>query len=312
VTEMAPVAPGLYWRVIYERGPSEPIGIAGSGKLAQAIGRLLRERGEPVVCIAGRDPFRTRLAAEFIGDGVEPAGLAELPGRASRLLIAVSDSALHDVAEALAAGVSGTGLALHTCGAKDIEELAPLRLRGFSCGTLHPLQTICSPEQGVAALRGAAFAVSGDGPGVEWAERIVELLGGRTLRIRPEARPLYHAAAAMASNYVAALLDAAQSLLATAAGEDGDSALRALGPLVRTAVDNILERGPVAALTGPIERGDAGTVRLHLDALASVSPVIRDLYCAAGLQALDMARRKGLAAGAADRTEALLRRNGNR
>jgi predicted short-subunit dehydrogenase-like oxidoreductase (DUF2520 family) len=225
------------------------------------------------------------------------------------LLIAVSDSALEDVAETLAAGISGTGLALHTCGAKDIEELAPLRLRGFFCGTLHPLQTVCSPGQGVAALRGAAFAVSGDGPAVEWAERIVELVEGRALRIRPEARPLYHAAAAMASNYVAGLIDAAQSLLATAAGEDADSALGALAPLIRAAVENILERGPVAALTGPIERGDAGTVRLHLEALASAPPSIRDLYRAAGLYALDVARRKGLAAGAADRMEALLRRS---
>jgi predicted short-subunit dehydrogenase-like oxidoreductase (DUF2520 family) len=297
--------------MVSERRPSAPIGIAGSGNLAQALGRLLRERGEPVRCIAGRDPVRTRLAAEFIGGGVEPVACAELPGRASRLLIAVSDSALKDVAEALAAGISGTGVALHTCGAKDIEELAPLRLRGFSCGTLHPLETICSPEQGVAALPRAAFTVSGDGPAVEWAERIVELLEGRTLRIRPGARPLYHAAAVMASNYVAALIDAAQSLLATASGEDGDSALRALAPLVHTAVENILERGPVAALTGPIARGDVGTVRLHLEALAGAPPSIRDLYRAAGLHTLDVARRKGLEPGAADRTEALLRRNEN-
>ncbi len=142
----------------------------------------------------------------------------------------------------------------------------------------------------MAALRGAAFAVSGDGPGVEWAEQIVKLLEGQVLRIRPDARPLYHAAAVMASNY-AGLIDAAQSLLATAAGEDGDSALRALAPLVRTAVENIFERGPVAALTGPIERGDAGTVRLHLEALASAPRHIQDLHRAAGLHTLDVARR---------------------
>jgi predicted short-subunit dehydrogenase-like oxidoreductase (DUF2520 family) len=273
------------------------------------MGRLLRQRGEPVACVAGRDVVRTRLAAEFIGGKVEPVGYGELPGRASRFLIAVSDSALQIVAEALAAGVSGTGLALHTCGAKDIEELAPLRMRGFSCGTLHPLQTICSPEQGLRTLPGSAFAVSGDGPGLEWAERIVSLLEGRALRIRPDARPLYHAAAVMASNYVAGLIDAAQNLLASAAGEDGDSALRALAPLVRTAVENIFEQGPVAALTGPIERGDAGTVRLHLDALASVPRHVQDLYRAAGLHTLDVARRKGLAAGAAERMEGLLRGN---
>jgi predicted short-subunit dehydrogenase-like oxidoreductase (DUF2520 family) len=95
--------------------------------------------------------------------------------------------------------------------------------------------------------------------------------------------------------------------LAAAAGEDGDSALRALEPLVRTAVESVFEQGPVAALTGPIERGDAGTVRLHLEALASTPRRIQDLYRAAGLQTLDVARRKGLAAGAAERIEALLR-----
>lgn len=271
------------------------------------MGRLLRERGEPVVCVAGRDAERTRLAAEFIGDKVDPVGYGELSDRASRVLIAVSDSALQDVAESLAKGVSGAGIALHTCGAKDIEELRPLRLRGFSCGTLHPLQTIGSPAQGLRALPGAAFAVSGDGPAVDWAERLVGLLDGRALRIRPEARPLYHAAAVMASNYVDALIDAAQGLLATASGEDGDRALRALEPLVRATVENVFERGPVAALTGPIERGDAGTVRLHLEALDSAPRRIQDLYRAAGVQTLDIARRKGLAAGAAERMEALLR-----
>ena len=273
------------------------------------MARLLRERGEAVVCIAGRDPVRTRLAAKFIGGDVAAVGYAELAGRASRLLIAVSDAAVRDVAETLAAGVAGSGLALHTSGVKDIQELAPLRLRGFSCGTLHPLQTICSPEQGREALRGVAFAVSGDEAAAGWARQIVERLDGQVLNIPPAARPLYHAAAVMASNYIAGMVDAAQSLMAAASGEDRDTALRALAPLVRTSVENIFERGPVAALTGPLERGDAGTVRLHLEALASAPRNIQDLYRAAGLHTLDAARRKGLADGAAKRMEAILRGN---
>jgi predicted short-subunit dehydrogenase-like oxidoreductase (DUF2520 family) len=289
--------------------PSERIGIAGAGRLASAIARLLREHGEPVVCIAGRDPVRTRLAAEFIGGDVEPVRYAELPSRASRFLIAVSDSAIKDVAEALAAGAAGNEIALHTCGTKDIEDLATLRLRGVHCGTLHPLQTICSPEQGLRALRGAAFAVSGDGPALDWAERIVALLEGQALKIRPDARPLYHAAAVMAGNYACGLIDAAQSLLAAAADVDPESALRALAPLVRNTMENVFERGPVAALTGPIERGDSGTVRLHLEALASAPSHLRDLYRAAGLHTVDVARRKGLAAGAAESLESLLRGN---
>ena len=286
----------------------ETIGIVGSGRLAQALARLLLQRGEPVVCVAGRDPARTRLAAAFIGAEIEPVRICELPGKASRFLIAVSDAAILPVAEALAPCVSGAEIALHTCGAKDIEDLRPLRLRGISCGTLHPLQTVCGPEQGAGALRGAAFAVSGDAAAVLWAEQIVRRLDGQMLRIPPAARSLYHAAAVMASNYLAALIDAAQSLMAASSGVDRETALRALAPLVRTAVDNIFERGPVAALTGPIERGAAATVRSHLDALPAVPPHIQDLYRGAGLHTLDLARRKGLSPLAIEPMKALLLR----
>lgn len=284
---------------------SEPIGILGSGRLAQALGRLLLDEGAPVVCLAGRDPARTRLAAAFVGaEGVPVAGLGS---RAARIIIAVSDAALPEVAETLAAAPAGLEIALHTCGTRDIEELQPLRRRGIACGTLHPLQTVASPLQGVAALRGAAFAISGDAAAVLWAEEIVQRVKGQILKIPPAARPLYHAAAVMASNYVAALLDAAQTLLAAAAGKDRDAVLAALEPLVRASVENILARGPVAALTGPIERGDAATVRAHVTALAAATPEIRELYRAAGLQTLDMARRKALDAASAEGIKTILR-----
>ena len=275
--------------------------------MARALGRVLRECGEPVACVAGRDPLRTRLAAEFIGADVEPVGFGELPGRASRFLIAVSDGAIRGVAEALAVGVTGNEIALHTCGAKGIEDLEPLRARGVACGTLHPLQTICDAEQGTAALRGAAFGMAGDEAALCWARGIAARLGGQALCIGAAQRPLYHAAAVMASNYVAGLIDAAQSMMAAATGSQEDAARRALAPLVRAATENILERGPAAALTGPIERGDLETVRLHLEALHSGPPGIENLYRAAGLRTVDVARRKGLGAPAAEAMKAMLR-----
>ncbi|HWQ54525.1 MAG TPA: Rossmann-like and DUF2520 domain-containing protein [Bryobacteraceae bacterium] len=282
------------------------IGIAGSGRVAQAIGRLLREHGEPVTSIAGRNPEHTREAAAFIGGGVEAVALEELPRRAAGLLIAVSDDALEEVASVLAVSRPAQGVALHTCGSAGPEALLPLRMVGFACGTLHPLQTISSPEQGLAALHGAAFAVSGDTPALDWAEHLAGCLGGTVLRIPAEARPLYHAAAVMASNYVVSLIDAARCMLAEASGADPEAALRALAQLVRAAVANTLEHGPEAALTGPIERGDAGTLWLHLEALAQAPPHIRELYRAAGLHTLELARRKGLAALPAQRMEEML------
>lgn len=286
---------------------SAPIGIAGTGRLAQALGRILREQGEPVVSIAGRDAGRTRAAAEFIG-GVEPASFGSLPRHAGRFLIAVSDRALEEVARALAAGCPAGGMALHTCGAAGEEALECLRERGVACGTLHPLQTVAAPETGAAALEGAAFAISGDPAAAAWAERIAGSLGGTVLRVPASARPLYHAAAAMASNYVTALMDAAVALMAAATGADCETSRRALAPLARAAMENVIEKGAEAALTGPIERGDAGTVARHLEALAAAPVTVRELYRAAGLHTLDLARRKGLDAGAAQHIDEMLRR----
>jgi predicted short-subunit dehydrogenase-like oxidoreductase (DUF2520 family) len=293
--------------VLDEGEMREKVGIAGTGRVAQALARLLLEEGEAVVCIAGRDPRRTRLAAEFAGQGVEPVPFSQLASRAQRWLIAVSDTALPEVVRLLAGAATRAGIALHTCGTKDEDELLPLRKLGFSCGTLHPLQTISEPLQGVAALWGAAFAVSGDEAAAGWAGQIVERLGGTVLNIPGDARPLYHAAAVMASNYVVALIDAAQGLLSESAGVDRETALRALAPLVRSAVGNVFICGPAAALTGPVERGDAATVGAHLQALAPTA--VADFYRAAGLHTLDLARRKGLNAGAAQQIEEVLRGN---
>jgi len=282
----------------------ESIGIAGTGRVAQALGRLLRERGEPVVAVAGRSPGRTARAAEFIGvAAVSPRQLHE---HAGRILIAVSDTAVAGVAHTLAHSGWCQGAALHTCGARGPEVLELLARAGIACGVLHPLQTVVTPEAGVNALPGSTFAVCGDPAAVAWAERIVKVLGGTALHVAADSMPLYHAAAVMASNYVAGLIDAA-AILMKAAGIDEKTALDALSPLIYGGVANALALGPEKALTGPIERGDAETVRRHLPSLAAVPPSVAGLYRSAGLHVLEVARRRGLAEAKAREIEMLLR-----
>lgn len=270
--------------------------------MAQALGKLLSTRGEPVAFVASRSIEHARVAAAFLGRGVKAVSYSELAQRAPRILIAVSDSALETVASAL--GVR-SGIVLHTCGNAGPEALRALQERGISCGAIHPLQTIADPETGASALDGVAFAISGDAPAVAWAEQIARLANGRALRIPADRRPLYHAAAVMASNYITALVSAAQTLLIAAHVDPGE-ALDALGPLARTSLDNALRHGPVAALTGPIERGDVGTISSHLAALADMQDPIPLLYRAAGLETLELARKKGLCAECAAATEQLL------
>lgn len=290
----------------------QPIGIAGAGRVAQALGRLLRERGQPVVAVASRNHGHAGAAAAFIGAGVEPVSYSRLPRQATRVLIAVPDDAVRQVAGILAqAGMSG-GAALHTSGTHGPEALAALAANGVSCATLHPLQTVATPEQGATALQGIAFAITGEGAAAAWALDIAALLDGLALRIPASRRPLYHAAAVMASNYIVGLIDAAQALMA-AAGVEEDRALQALAPLVRASASNALSLGPRRALTGPIERGDAETVALHWKALEGTPASVRELYRAAALHVLELARRRGLPEANARKLEELLKgsENGN-
>jgi predicted short-subunit dehydrogenase-like oxidoreductase (DUF2520 family) len=281
--------------------------IVGAGRVAQALGRLLRERGEPVVAVASRNGEHAAAAAAFIG--VEAVPLAAIPSRAGRIVIAVADDAIEEVASSLAAAGFRGGLALHTCGARGPESLEELSSQGAGCGVLHPLQTIASPEQGLEALPGAAFGVAGAPAAVEWARGLVGLLGGTALQIAPERMPLYHAAAVLASNAVIGLVDAA-AILMVSAGLDERQAIRALGGILRASAENAIAMSPTAALTGPIQRGDIETVRRHLRALADSPPSVSGLYRAAGRHLVAVARRRGLAEDKARRIEELLERGG--
>jgi predicted short-subunit dehydrogenase-like oxidoreductase (DUF2520 family) len=118
------------------------VAIVGAGAVAQAIGRLLFDSGEPVVALASRNRSRSERAARFISPSIRVASCAELPGLATRVLVAVSDEGIGPVAEALAAAGMRSGVALHTCGARGPEALEALRATGVACGILHPLQKI--------------------------------------------------------------------------------------------------------------------------------------------------------------------------
>ncbi len=269
------------------------VAIVGSGRVARAFGRALGESGVPIACVAARSLDRATQAAAFIGGGAVAVSFPEAARRAGRVLIAVSDTAIESVARELAIPDGKIRLALHTCGNAGPELLSPLAGSGASCAVIHPLQTVHHPEPGAHALRGAFFGVWGDEEAAAWARELAGRLNGEVLTIAPEARPLYHAAAVMASNYVAALLDAAVEAMGQA-GVPADLAIQALTPLARAAVENAAAAGPLQALTGPIVRGDISTVAAHLGALTGAGEPMLALYRAAGLRALDMARRRGL------------------
>jgi predicted short-subunit dehydrogenase-like oxidoreductase (DUF2520 family) len=246
------------------------------------------------------------LAALFIGGRATPVTIEELPALSSYVLIAVSDRGVEPVAEILAKSGLRCGVALHTCGAKGPQALAVPESQGVSCGALHPIQSFASAEQGVASVVGSSFGIDGNPEALRWASSIVALMGGgRSLRISPQHRGLYHAAAVMAGSYIAALIYAVAMLVA--AGVERSTALMALAPLVRTSGENSLDLGPVEALTGPIERGDNTTVLAHLEDLRSLPDPVRRLYCSAGELVVQMASLRGLQDAKAAKIQEMLR-----
>lgn len=271
---------------------ADAIALIGTGRVAHALGSSLHRARVPIAVVAGRNSAHAAELAQRLETRV--ALLPDLPHLAGRAVVAVSDAAIPEVARELAA--SGyTGIALHTSGALGPEALDPLPCRGV----FHPLQTITGAQTNLHAI---SFAIDGDAAAIVWAEELADLLGGRKLRIAPEHRAAYHAAAALASNYVTALIATAVDLL-TRTGISADDAVQALAPLLRASVDNAVRLGPSAALTGPVSRGDAATVAMHI---ATLNVDQRELYIAAARKALALARGRGLDESAAARIDNLL------
>lgn len=267
------------------------IGIAGAGPVGQALGRRLVESGLVVAQVASRSLANAAKAAGFIGSGTEAVAYEEL--RCGRVLIAVKDSALAEVAGRIGSPeIALPEIALHTCGAYGSEVLATMRERGVACGAMHPLQTFPTAERGYGLLPGSAFAIEGDAAAVKWAHELVAVFAGTPLEIPASRRALYHAAAVMASNHVIAALDAACAILEET-GTSEETALRALRPLAQASLDNAFEQGPTDALTGPAARGDEGTIDRHMRALERMPESVQELYRAATEQAREIARRRG-------------------
>lgn len=223
--------------------------VYGRGRLGSALTAALHAAGAPVELRPGRD--------------ARPSG-------APLLLLAVPDDAIEATAGRIAAALPeahGVAGALHFSGIRGAEALAALAARGVPVGTCHPLQSF--PEgAGPESFTGVLFAVTGDPAARAVARALAETLGGRALEIEEGKKPLWHLAASLAANGAVGLLGAALEALG-GAGLDEEEARAALQPLVTTAVSAAFARGPSEALTGPVARGDAGTLARHRAALAS-------------------------------------------
>ena len=260
-----------------ERPARLDVGVVGTGRVGAVLGAALQRAGHRVVAVSGvSEQSRTRAARLLPGTPV--VAPQDVVRRAELVILAVPDDALADLVAGLAATRMWQAgqLVAHTSGRHGLEVYAPALEQHVLGLALHPAMTFTGTGLDLERLVECCFGVTAPELLRPVAEALVLEIGAEPVWIEESARPLYHAALAHGANHLVTLV--AQSLQALrAAGVDEPS--RVLGPLVSAALDNALRAGD-AALTGPVARGDAGTVAEHLRQLQRLSPDIRPTYTA--------------------------------
>ncbi|MDA8345500.1 MAG: DUF2520 domain-containing protein [Thermaerobacter sp.] len=247
----------------------ERAAIVGPGRVGTALALALRGLQDVLGATGGHPQTQQRFAEATHLPLVSDA--AALCRSADWIYLTVPDGRIADVCASLARdGALRKGqVVCHTSGVLDAGVLAPAKELGAQVLSLHPMQAIARPQAGREAFAGAICTVQGDDPAAGRAEQLVRSMAMTPLRISSEQKPRLHAAAALASNALVGLLAVAAEAAAgpKANAAEREEALRLLLPLAEGTLKNVFAVGIPMALTGAVERGDLGTVILHLSVL---------------------------------------------
>ncbi|WP_233149595.1 Rossmann-like and DUF2520 domain-containing protein [Kineosporia sp. A_224] len=242
------------------------VGVVGAGKVGAVLGSALRAAGHAVVGVSAVSAA-SRDRADAMLPGVPVLEVPDVVERAELVLLTVPDDALVD----LVAGLAATGawqpgqLVVHTSGRHGWRVLGRAVESGAIPLALHPAMTFTGTSLDVVRLTDCCFGVTAPNPVLPIAQALVVEMGAEPVVVAEELRPLYHAGLAHGSNHLFALVAQALETLRLAGVEEP---ARLLGPLMSASLDNALRRGE-DALTGPVARGDAETVAIHVEALTA-------------------------------------------
>lgn len=232
-----------------------------------ALALAAAAHGHEIVAVVARRPEAAAAAAARLPGAAALAPGDPLPA-SDLVVVAVRDDAIAAVAGEIAPGAGAVRIAVHLSGLRPVADLEPLAAAGCAVGSFHPLQTLPTPEAGAARLEGAWIGVTAADPGIAGVlGTLAASIGAQPFPLADDVKPTYHAAAAAAANYPLACWVMAADLFA-AAGVP----FAAARPLVDAVVANAFDLGPAAALTGPVARGDVGTVAAQLAAVAEAAP----------------------------------------
>ncbi len=264
------------------------IGFIGARTVANALAIGLSNKGYPVVAVSSRGRESAQKLARLIRDCKALPDNQNVANNADLIFITTPD----DVIASVAAEIkwhSGQSV-VHCSGADSTDILEPARKAGALIGVFHPLQTFASQKQ--ENLPGITFALEAEEPLLKTLKKMATALGGHWIKIEAGDKVIYHAAAVFACNYLVTLVKIATDLWQSF-NIPPEQATRALLPLLRGTINNIDAIGIPQCLTGPIARGDCGTIKKHLKSLQKVAPEFVATYQELGLKTVPIALAKG-------------------
>ena len=273
-------------------GESAPtVGIVGAGAVGMALGLAISRAGWPVRAVASRDPEKRARFARLVPTARPFPDPIAVVDEVELVILTVPDDAIASVVEPLRL-YAGQAM-IHTSGLLEADVLEPARAAGSHVGAFHPLVSFTADvERSVAGLSGATVALEGDDSLVGLLADLAEGLGLVPVRLPAGTKAAYHAAAVLASGGLVALLEAIAAL-AAGAGMDEQAALAIYGRLTEQTLANARAVGIGSALTGPIVRGDVGTLETHLRALHAHAPQVVELYLALARRELAIVESRG-------------------
>lgn len=267
------------------------IGFIGAGTTGTALAVRLSQQGYQVAGVSSRSLASAERLAGRVRNGCLVFNKAqEVASIAQLIFITTPDDIIPEVAAEVK--WRDKQFVVHCSGAHSVDILEPARQEGANVGCFHPLQTFASVDQAVENIPGSTFAIEAEEPLLAVLKEMAEALDGNWVILKAGDKVLYHVAAVFACNYLVTLVKLATDLWQTF-NISPAQATKALMPLLRGTLSNIESIGLPGCLTGPIARGDLGTIERHLEALGQQAPALLDIYKALGQQTVPIALAKG-------------------
>ncbi|SDZ85027.1 Predicted oxidoreductase, contains short-chain dehydrogenase (SDR) and DUF2520 domains [Desulfuromusa kysingii] len=273
----------------------QSIALIGPGRVGCAVGKRLHLAGYPLTAIISRSRERAEEACSYIGcEQASASAQLTAASDAQIILLAVPDDHIQNTASKF----------LRLC--QHPEQTTLIHFSGLHCAeimrqktssamllSLHPLLPFADRQKAFKTLHLCPCAIeSNSSQALTLGHELVSAMGGQPFILDARTKPLYHTAASMASNYLVTLLAVARDLLVKC-GISSDKALPMLLPLVQTSLDNVKDLGPEQGLSGPLVRGDIGTVAAHIKALKDEAPDLLPLYLQLGKLTVDISLESG-------------------